>query len=138
MKKLIYIFLIISFHGFTQKDSIVIIEELEDVEPIMYYIETLPIYPSCENENDKINCLKENIKSFLLEKSTKKLRKYLKQNKINLNFIHQKDGTITLNNFNSEYYKEELENIISKLPKVIPATQRNRPIKFNFEIIFDN
>lgn len=136
--KIVYLFLFFFLNINAQKDTIVIIEELEDVEPIMYYIETLPIYPGCENENDKINCLKENIKSFLIDKSTKKLRKYLKQNKINLNFIHQKDGTITLNNFNSMHYKEELENIISKLPKVIPATQRNRPIKFNFEINFDN
>lgn len=80
-----------------------------------------------------MNCIKENIKNFILDNSTKKIKKYLNQNKINLNFFHKKDGTITLINFNSEFYQEEIENIISKLPRVIPTTQRNRPVKFNFK-----
>jgi periplasmic protein TonB len=136
--KAIYLFLFVFFNINAQKDSIVIIEEFDDIIMEGYYKETLPIYPGCEKEIDenKMNCLKENIKSFILDNSTKKIKKYLKQSKINLNFIHKKDGTITLNNFNSEFYKEEIENIISKLPRVIPATQRNRPVKFNFKIDF--
>jgi hypothetical protein len=139
MKKIIFLFLNLSFFGFAQINTSLIVEDVDEEVYLINYLETDPIYPGCEKENDKekMNCLKENIKSFILDNSNKKLKKYLKQNKLNLNFTHQKDGTLTLNELKSDKYKVEIENIISKLPKVIPATQRNRPIKFNFEIIFD-
>jgi protein TonB len=137
--KVICLFLFVFFNINAQNDTIVIIEELDDFVMEGHFKETLPIFPGCEKENEKekMNCLKENIKSFILDNSNKKLKKYLKQNKLNLNFTHQKEGTLTLNNLKLDNYKEEIENIISKLPKVIPATQRNKPVKFNFEIILD-
>ncbi|AKA35640.1 energy transducer TonB [Flagellimonas lutaonensis] len=115
------------------------VAEIDEPEEIPFsVIEEVPVFPGCENEEDKRACFQE-----MMQKHIRKNFRYPKvaqemglQGRVNIVFTIQKDGSI--DNIKMRGPHEALEGeaarIISKLPKMTPGKQRGTPVKVPFAI----
>ena len=128
----------------TNEEEIVEIVEVEeeelDIDVPFAVIEDVPIFPGCERvkKSERRDCFQE--------KMNKHIRKNFRypeiaqemgiQGRVYVNFIIAKDGKIT--NIRMRGPDKNLENeaqrIISRLPSMIPAKQRGRPVRVPFSI----
>ncbi len=101
-------------------------------------IEDVPVFPGCENENDKRACFQE-----MMQKHIRKNFRYPEmaqemglQGRVNLVFTIQKDGSISDIKMRGphEILEKEAARIISKLPQMTPGKQRGTPVKVPFAI----
>ena len=99
------------------------LENKDNQEDIAFaIIESVPIYPGCENAINKRDCFQYKIQVHI-KNNFKYPRKALKegiQGRVIVNFIIEKDGSITVNNVNGPYEILEIEarRIIEKMPKI--------------------
>ena len=108
-------------------------------EPIPFaVIEDVPVFPGCENANDKRVCFQE-----MMQKHVRKNFRYPEiaqemglQGRVNIIFTIQKDGSIDEVRMRGphETLEKEAARIISKLPKMTPGKQRGTPVKVPFSI----
>lgn len=108
-------------------------------EPIPFaVIEDVPVFPGCENANDKRVCFQE-----MMQKHVRKNFRYPEiaqemglQGRVNIIFTIQKDGSIDDVRMRGphETLEKEAARIISKLPKMTPGKQRGTPVKVPFSI----
>lgn len=119
-------------------DSLTIIDDEPEPEVNWITIEEVPVFPGCENAEDKRACFGE-----MMQKHVKKVFRYPEleqemgiQGRVSVMFDIQKDGTI--GNIRKRGPNGNLENeavrIISKLPKMIPGKQRDKNVKVSFAI----
>lgn len=101
-------------------------------------IEDVPVFPGCENANDKRACFQE-----MMQKHVRKNFRYPEiaqemqlQGRVNIMFTIQKDGNIDEVRMRGphETLEKEAARIISKLPKMTPGKQRGTPVKVPFSI----
>jgi len=108
-------------------------------EVIFILVEDKPIFPGCENANDKTTCFQQ-----MMVKHIRKTFRYPEiarelgiEGKVYMNFIIQKDGSIgniSVIRSPNENLSTEATRIISKLPKMQPGKQRGTPVKVPFSI----
>ncbi len=127
-----------------EETTIIEVDEIPDIEdPIdlivpFSVIEEVPVFPGCENEDDKRACFQK-----MMNKHIVKNFKYPEieqemgiQGKVNIMFEIQKDGSIgnvSMRGPNKNLEKEAAR-IIGKLPKMIPGMQRGNPVRVPFAI----
>lgn len=117
----------------------VIFDKLTEVEPIPFsVIEDVPVFPGCENEQDKRACFQE-----MMNKHIAKNFRYPEiaqemgiQGKVYIQFIIQKDGSIgnIQKRGPDKHLEAEATRIINMLPQMKPGKQRGTPVKVPFSI----
>lgn len=119
------------------EDIVVIKEPVDEVIPFAV-IEDVPVFPGCEDADDKRACFQE-----MMQKHVRKNFRYPEiaqemglQGRVSLMFTIQKDGSIDEVRMRGphEVLETEAARIISKLPKMTPGKQRGNPVKVPFSI----
>ncbi len=116
-------------------------DEEEEVIPFIA-IEEVPVFPGCENEDDKRACFQE-----MMMRHVKKNFRYPElaqemelQGRVNIQFVILTDGSIGEVRMRGPHkiLEDEAARIISKLPKMIPGKQRGKEVKvpFTLPIVF--
>ncbi|PRX57817.1 energy transducer TonB [Flagellimonas meridianipacifica] len=118
-------------------DIEVIDDDIPDEVPWVS-IEDVPVFPGCENADDKRVCFQE-----MVQKHVRKNFRYPKlaqemelHGRVNVIFTIQKDGSIGNVRMRGPHQllEREAERIISKLPQMTPGKQRGTPVKVPFAI----
>lgn len=114
-------------------------EEVETPPEVTWVtIEEVPVFPGCEEADDKRACFQE-----MMQKHIRKNFKYPEnaidmnlEGKVYLQFTVQKDGNVGELKMRSPHkiLGDEASRIISKLPKMQPGKQRDRAVKVPFSI----
>ncbi|WP_136466168.1 energy transducer TonB [Flagellimonas onchidii] len=102
------------------------------------FVEEVPIFPSCEDAEDKRACFQE-----MMQKHIRKNFRYPVmaqemglQGRVSVMFTIQKDGSIDEVRMRGphETLEKEAARIIDKLPKMTPGKQRGKAVKVPFSI----
>lgn len=110
----------------------------EVVEVPFSVIENVPVFPGCENENDKRACF-----NTMMQKHITKNFRYPEiaqemgvQGRVNIMFTIQKDGNIGNVRMRGpdKNLEKEAARIIGKLPKMTPGKQRGNAVRVPFAI----
>lgn len=108
-----------------------------DEVPFMV-IEEVPVFPGCENSNDKRACFQEQMlkhvkKNFRYPDNAIEMGQH---GRVSVLFTIQKDGTIGDVRMRGPHQilEDEAARIISKLPKMEPGKQRGEAVKVPFSI----
>lgn len=110
----------------------------EEVKVNWITIEEVPIFPGCENAEDKRSCFQEK-----MNKHIGKVFEYPDiaqemgiEGRVFTQFTIEKDGTIgeILLRGPDKSLEKEAERIIEKLPKMTPGKQRDQNVKVSFSI----
>ncbi len=117
----------------------VVFEEIEEEVPVNWAsVEEVPVFPGCENENDKRACFQKMIgkhisKNFRYPEMQRELEI---QGKVYVQFVIEKDGEIGKIQLRGPDNSLEAEaaRIIGKLPKMKPGKQGGKPVKVPFSI----
>jgi len=130
---------VISEQKIVRVEDVVVKEVEEDIEVPFAVVEQVPIFPGCSGNNTElITCFKEKI--------TQHIRKHFeypkmaiesnKQGKVYVMFVVDKKGNIDNVRSRGPYkiLENEAQRIISLLPKMKPAKQRNNPVKVSYSI----
>ena len=119
-------------------DDFEVIEEPVEVKVNWISIEEVPIFPGCENAEDKRACFNE-----MMQKHIRKNFRYPElaqemniQGRVNTQFMINNDGSIgTIQKRGPhDVLEKEAVRILSKLPKMTPGKQRGTPVKVSFAI----
>ncbi len=99
----------------------------------------LPVYPGCEQSQDKMACMKDEILSFIGEEFNADLLKQIKDTKqmsMSIVFVIDESGNIENIRINSGYdsINKEMLRVIKKLPKIKPAESGGQPIPMRYEL----
>lgn len=108
-----------------------------DEVPFMV-IEDVPVFPGCENSNDKRACFQEKMQKHIRKnfRYPEEAQEMGLQGKVYLQFTVQKDGNIGDLKMRGPHQilESEASRIISKLPKMEPGKQRGEAVKVPFSI----
>lgn len=118
------------------------IPETDDVIPdetiSINLVEDVPVFPGCENAEDKLKCFEESMirhvrKNFRYPEQAREMGI---QGKVYATFIIDKDGNITGVRMRGpdKSLEEEATRIIGKLPKMTPGKQGSRAVRVPFSI----
>lgn len=119
-------------------DDVVFEETTEDIPIPFSVIEDVPVFPGCENEEDKRACFqkmmnKHIVKNFRYPEIAQEMGI---QGNVYIQFIIHEDGSI--GNIQKRGPDKNLEaeasRIISMLPQMKPGKQRGTPVKVPFSI----
>ena len=119
-------------------NEVVFVDEEEEVDVIWTTIEEVPVFPGCENENDKRACFQA-----MMNKHISKVFRYPEialemgsQGKVFTQFTIEKDGSIGDIRLKGPDHnlEKEAQRIINKLPKMKPGKQREKNVKVSFAI----
>ena len=121
-----------------EASNIEVVKEMDEVEVNWVTIEEVPIFPGCENVNDKRACFNKMMKQHI-QKSFRypaMAQEVGLQGRVSTQFIIQKDGTIGTIRKRSphELLKKEAVRILSQLPKMTPDKQRGTAVHAPFSI----
>ncbi len=115
------------------------VAESDEPESIPWIlIEDAPIFPGCEDQDDKKACFQN-----MMQQHIRKHFRYPEiaqemglQGRVNIMFTIQKDGSIAEIRMRGphETLEQEAARIISKLPKMTPGKQRGTAVKVPFSI----
>lgn len=114
-------------------------ENIEDKEDVLFtIIESIPIYPGCENAIDQRGCFQNKIFEHIKNNFRYPRKAYREniQGKVFVSFVIEKDGIINVLNVKGphELLEQEARRIIEKMPKVIPGTQKGEPVRMTMAI----
>lgn len=128
----------------SQEEEIIEIEEVEvdeveeDIDVPFAVIEDVPVFPGCENANDKRACFNQKIQEHIRKnfRYPEIAQEMGIQGRVNVMFTIQKDGTIGNIRYRGPDKNLEAEalRIIEKLPRMTPGKQRGRPVRVPFSI----
>lgn len=118
------------------------IPETDDVIPdetiSINLVESVPVFPGCENAKDKRKCFEESMirhvrKNFRYPEWAKERGV---QGRVYVTFIIDRDGNITGVNMRGpdKSLEKEAARIIDKLPKMTPGKQGSRTVRVPFSI----
>ena len=131
------------------KEEIQDVEEMDteevdepDVEVAFQFIQNPPIYPGCEGKKGKSlkDCMSKKIQKFVGRNFNTDIASDLglsgERVKILTMFTIGKDGKVINIRARSKYkdLEKEAKRVISKLPKMKPGQQRNRPVKVTYTL----
>ena len=110
----------------------------EDVDVNWISIEEVPVFPGCENAEDKRACFQK-----MMNKHIRKVFRYPEmaqemgtEGKVFTQFVIEKDGSIGDIRLRGpdKMLEAEAERIIGELPKMTPGKQRDQNVKVAFSI----
>ena len=120
-------------------DSVKEVEVEEDLDVPFSVIEDVPVFPGCENDDDKRACFNN-----MILKHVRKTFRYPEiaqdmgiQGRVYMNFVIQKDGSIgniKIMRSPDKNLGTEATRIITKLPKMTPGKQRGKAVRVPFSI----
>jgi protein TonB len=128
-----------------EEDTIVLIEaESKGEEEIFNFanVETLPIFPGCENlatKDEKFGCLNANIMKHISNnfEFPEIAREMGIQGKIYVNFVIDKQGRVTMVRVVrgvDEIIDNEAMRVIKSLPKFTPAEKHGKPVSMQYTV----
>jgi len=119
-------------------------EEVEEIEEevAFQFIQNPPIYPGCEGKKGKAlkDCMNTKIRKFVAKTFNTGIASDLglsgERVKILTQFTIDKNGKVTNIKARSKYkdLEKEARRVISRLPKMKPGQQRNRPVKVTYTL----
>jgi len=121
-------------------EDVEVMKEEVDVDVPFAIIEDVPLFPGCENvkKSERRNCFQEKIqrhiaKNFHYPEIAQEMGI---QGRVYVQFVIEKDGSITgiRTRGPDKNLEKEADRIISKLPKMTPGKQRERPVRVPFAI----
>lgn len=117
----------------------VVFEEIEEEVPVNWAsVEEVPVFPGCENDNDKRACFQKMIGKHIAEnfKYPEMQQELEIQGKVYVQFVIEKDGEIGKIQLRGpdKGLEAEAARIIGKLPKMKPGKQGGKPVKVPFSI----
>lgn len=110
------------------------VEEVEeDIEVPFAVIESVPIFPGCKGNNDQLRACFQRKMNEHLQKNFRYPEVAAEmgiKGKVYVFFLIDKNGQVTRiqSRGPDKMLETEAERIISKLPKMIPGKQRNKPV----------
>jgi len=130
---------------FDEEAFVEFIEAVPEVEEEIFNfanVETLPIFPGCENlatTDEKFNCLNANIMKHISNnfQFPEIAREMGIQGKIYVNFVIDKQGRVTMVSVVrgvDEIIDNEAMRVIKSLPKFTPAKQRGKPVAMQYTV----
>lgn len=117
-------------------------EEVSDEVLSFAVVESVPIFPGCEDAKDndeRKNCFQQKILTFVSKnfEFPEMARQMGIQGRVYVNFVIEKNGSIT----NVEIVRgvdplldDEAVRVVKKLPKLTPAKQRGKPVRMSFTL----
>lgn len=113
-------------------------EEEEEVDVPFSIIESVPMFPGCENAADKKTCFQDKIQQHIVKnfKYPEAAQDAGIQGKVFVSFIIEKNGSISIANMRgpSPILEKEARRIMEKLPTLTPGKQRNKPVRMTMSI----
>ncbi|HHH52122.1 MAG TPA: energy transducer TonB [Bacteroidetes bacterium] len=119
-------------------------EEIEepDVEVAFQFIQNPPIYPGCEGKKGKAlkDCMSKKIQNFINKQFDTSIASDLglsgERVRISSVFTVDKTGKVSNIKVRSKYkeLEKEARRVISKLPRMKPGQQRNKPVKVRYTL----
>jgi protein TonB len=116
------------------------------IEPVDNEIKTFidisetPVFPGCENlsKEERDQCFREKVLKHI-HKNLRYPENALEnehQGKVHVQFIIEKDGSISIANLRGPYesLNKEAMRVIKSLPKIKPGEQRNRIVKVSYMV----
>ncbi len=119
-------------------DSITYVAPEEDILIPISAVESIPIFPGCENKTDKLACF-----NTMMRKHVKKHFRYPEseqemgiQGRVNIMFEIQKNGSIGNLRMRgpSKNLEKEAARIIEKLPQMTPGKQGGKAVRVPYSI----
>ena len=117
-------------------------EEVSDEVLSFAVVESVPIFPGCEDAKDneeRKTCFQQKVLIFVSNnfEFPEMAKEMGIQGRVYVNFVIEKNGTIT----NVEIVRgvdplldDEAVRVVKKLPKLIPAKQRGKPVRMSFTL----
>jgi len=117
-------------------------EEVSDEVLSFAVVESVPIFPGCEDAKDndeRKTCFQQKVLIFVSNnfEFPEMAKEMGIQGRVYVNFVIEKNGSIT----NVEIVRgvdplldDEAVRVVKKLPKLIPAKQRGKPVRMSFTL----
>ncbi len=117
-------------------------EEVSDEVLSFAVVESVPVFPGCEDakdNNERKMCFQQNILRFVSRnfEFPEMARQMGIQGRVYVNFVIEKDGSVS----NVEVVRgidalldDEAVRVVKKLPKFTPAKQRGKPVRMSFTL----
>jgi len=101
--------------------------------------DSMPVYPGCEQAEQKMSCFREKLLNHISENFDTSLLHQIKDtNQVNMmiSFNINFDGSLGNIKIDSPYKKlnAEMELVLTKVPKIIPAMANNEPISIQYQL----
>ncbi len=127
----------------TDEEEVVVVEE-EETEEVFDFalVEDQATYPGCEKlktKLEKYNCFQKNINKFIVKnlKYPEIASEMGIQGRVFISFVIEKSGKISnvsiLRGVDKNLDAAAIR-VVKKLPNMIPARQRNKPVKVSFRL----
>jgi protein TonB len=127
----------------TEEVEVIEVEEEESDEVLNFaVVESVPVFPGCEDEKDneaRKACFQQQILKYVGRnfKFPEMARQMGIQGRVYVNFVIEKNGSIS----NVEVVRgvdqlldDEAVRVVKSLPKVQPAKQRGKPVRMSFTL----
>ncbi|WP_445711494.1 energy transducer TonB [Flavobacterium sp.] len=137
MKKILLLFLFVSFFGFSQIEIETTNINSKNKEVSISVIEEIPLFKECEKyEKEKhIECFNEMIQNHIKSNFNYPIlaAKYGIQGTVLIQFIIGKEGKITsITSKGHQLLTDEAERIIGLIPQLKPGKQRGKPVNVRY------
>jgi protein TonB len=115
------------------------VEEVEEEVDVPFtIIESVPMFPGCENAADKRACFQEKVQQHIVKnfKYPEAAQDAGIQGKVNVSFIIEKNGSISIAGMRgpSPILEKEARRIMEKMPTLTPGKQRGKPVRMTMSI----
>jgi len=118
------------FLFFVTGTQILFSQELAEITP--------PVYPGCEQSNEKMSCMREQILNLIGQNFNPSELSNIKEKPviIETEFTITRDGIIEINEIKTENKKLKMEllRVLSKIPPVKPAEKEGKPIDIRYKL----
>ncbi|BAV95204.1 energy transducer TonB [Ichthyobacterium seriolicida] len=126
----------------SEEEAVEIIDE-EEVDEVFNFmvVEDQPVFPGCEDvpKKDRYMCFQKGIMNFIRKNFVyPEIAKEMGiQGKVIVGFVIKKDGNVSdirVIRGVDKHLDQEAIRLISKLPRIMPAKQRGKPVKVTFNL----
>ena len=124
-------------------EKTVLPNELNENEPLpLPIVENPPVFKGCESKTtqEKRNCLVDGLKTIFNNKFKYPDKSEKENHRFYVNFVVDTNGKIIVDRVikcKDPLIEEEIYKVFKKIPKAIPATDKNKPVKVKLLIPFD-
>ena len=145
MKKILFILLFIASNVFAQNKTEVVpakdyVTDSESEEIPLAVIEQVPIFEECKNfpKEKHRDCFHEMMMMYITKNFyyPEEALKNKIQGKVFIRFVIEKDGSVELVTVRGPHkiLEDAARNMFKKLPKLIPGTQRGKPVRVSYSV----
>jgi protein TonB len=127
----------------TEEVEVIDIEEEVSDEVLNFaVVESVPVFPGCEDavtNDEKKACLQREIIRFVSKnfQFPEMARQMGVSGKVYVNFVFERDGSVSnveIVRGVDESIDKEAVRVVKKMPKVLPAKQRGKPVRMSFTL----